>query len=538
MSRYPVLAASAVVLALTLFLTWPQALHLRTQVVPHNDAYFSMWRLGWIAHAVGTSPRHLYDANIYHQERRTLAYSDAIVLEGAVAAPLIWSGFRTVFVYNVLLLCGITLSGIAMFVLARYLTGNTSAALVSAVIFTIVPYRIEHYMHLELQWTMWVPLAFWAAHRAIEEQSWSFGLLCGVFVWFQLLSSIYYGVFLALLLAVLGVLLIASNRDRRPKSFAVLTLGGIVAGLLAVPYALPYVENARTLGPRDLGEVSTFSARWASYVTAPYQNWMWGWTADRFNGEELRLMPGVVAAALAAVGLLGRRGRVVFVYGVVCLVGIELSLGLNGHLYPALIRLVPPLRGLRAVARVSILALAALSVLAGFGIQYLQEHVATTRAREWIAASAVILLVLECGSAPIRLTEVPSATPDVYRFLQQLPAGAVVELPMSEPHWIPGFDAVYQYWSMTSWYPLVNGYSGYASAPYIEILRRMLAFPDDDSIRLLKSLNVRYVLVHQGLYDKRSQFVDLMLRMAGRTELVPLGRYRDWLSDTAVFTLQ
>ena len=46
-------------------------------------------------------------------------------------------------------------SGLAIFVLARYLTDRTGPALAAAAIFTMAPYRIAHFMHLELQWAMW-----------------------------------------------------------------------------------------------------------------------------------------------------------------------------------------------------------------------------------------------------------------------------------------------------------------------------------------------------------------------------------------------
>ena len=79
-----------------------------------------------------------------------------------------------------LLLTGFAGSGIAMFVLARHVTGATGPALVAAAVFTLAPYRIEHVMHLELQWAMWVPLTFWALHRAIDDRSWRFGVLAGL----------------------------------------------------------------------------------------------------------------------------------------------------------------------------------------------------------------------------------------------------------------------------------------------------------------------------------------------------------------------
>ena len=48
MSRHPVLAAAAILAALTLFLAWPQGLYLGTKVPDHNDPFFSTWRLAWI----------------------------------------------------------------------------------------------------------------------------------------------------------------------------------------------------------------------------------------------------------------------------------------------------------------------------------------------------------------------------------------------------------------------------------------------------------------------------------------------------------
>src|SRR5947208_173442 len=61
--------------SLAAFITWPQVLHLRTSIFSHHDPYFSIWRITWVAHALATSPLHLFDANIFYPSRDTLAYS-------------------------------------------------------------------------------------------------------------------------------------------------------------------------------------------------------------------------------------------------------------------------------------------------------------------------------------------------------------------------------------------------------------------------------------------------------------------------------
>ena len=119
-------------------------------------------------------------------------------------AAVDWLGLPPVLVHNLLLLGAIVSSAVGMFVLARHLTGSAGAGVVAGMVFAFVPYRFEHYMHMELQWTMWMPWAFWALHRTFETRSWKFGLLTGLFVSLQMLSSIYYGVFLAMLLGVIA----------------------------------------------------------------------------------------------------------------------------------------------------------------------------------------------------------------------------------------------------------------------------------------------------------------------------------------------
>ena len=73
------IAVVAVFVVLTGFMTWPQARTLASRAVPHQDVYFNMWRLAWIAHVSETPSARLFDGNIFYPERRTLALSDAML---------------------------------------------------------------------------------------------------------------------------------------------------------------------------------------------------------------------------------------------------------------------------------------------------------------------------------------------------------------------------------------------------------------------------------------------------------------------------
>ena len=88
-----------------------------------------------------------------------------------------------------------------MYLLVRALTGDRAAATIAGAIFALYPFRYEHYSHLELQMTMWMPLALHALHRTLSRERLRDGLLMGVAVALQTLSCLYYGVFFSVVSA-------------------------------------------------------------------------------------------------------------------------------------------------------------------------------------------------------------------------------------------------------------------------------------------------------------------------------------------------
>src|SRR5206468_6251713 len=202
----------------------------------------------------------------------------------------------------------------------------------------------------------------------------------------------------------------------------------------------------------DPGEVANFSATLASYVTAPQENWLWGWTAFRFEGDELRLFPGLAAVALATLSFgLRRRRPLAAIYLAALAVAITLSLCFNNPVYRYLYAYVWPMQGFRAPARFGILAGCVLAVLAGLGFEFLQQRMPAARWRGALLVGVLVVVGIECGSAPMRLDEVPRQVPDVYRFLRIFDPSVVIELPISEGDFAP----VYMYWSTQHGHRLV-----------------------------------------------------------------------------------
>src|SRR5688500_8754248 len=85
-------AALGIVVALLLAvaMTWPLAAGFgtygRTRGVD-ADGMYAIWNVSWVAHALTSDPRQLFDANIFHPHRWALAFSELNIVAGIVGIP-------------------------------------------------------------------------------------------------------------------------------------------------------------------------------------------------------------------------------------------------------------------------------------------------------------------------------------------------------------------------------------------------------------------------------------------------------------------
>ena len=526
---------TALFVALTAVMTWPQVRVIGTHAADHHDVFFNLWRLRWIAHALSSSPGQLFDGNVFYPSRLVLAFSDAMLVQGFLAAPLFWLGLPPLLVHNLLLLGAIIASGVGMFVLAKHLSGSSAGAVIAGIVYSFAPYRFEHYMHMELQWAVWLPWAFWALQRTIETRAAKYGALTGVFAALQLLSSMYYAAFLAVLLPAVAVLqLVALNRRDALAILRGLVIGATIAGGASAIYATPYTRSSARVGVRSETDVTTFSAKPKDYLAATSTNLFYG---ERSWGRpERRLFPGILAPLLAFIGLLLRTPRPTTMAYLVCgVIAFELSLGMYGHIYPFLYDHVDPFQSLRAPARASIFVLLFLGVLAAQGC----AAISPPGKGRWGLAPLIALIPLllaEYWVAPVKLVAYQNQAPALYSWLARQPPGIVAEFPMPNSSNLPGRDAVYSYMSTFHWKPLLNGYSGYYPRSYLARLDSLEMFPDSRAIETLRDADVTYVVVHADNYSA-AEFESIVETLT-ESRLRPLGRFNNGQRQAAVFSMQ
>lgn len=515
--------ALVVFAGLTVVMTWPQARYLGTHIGAHFDSYFSLWRLSWIAHQLPIAPTELFEGNIFYPQRLALALSDPVLMQGILVAPLIWAGMSAVTAYNLLIMGSFVLSGIAAWALARQLTGSSAAAYLAGIIFAFAPYRYEHYFHLEILWGFWIPLAFLLLHRAVDRGSIVDGLRTGLMVIAQVLSCLYYAVYLSMSLTVIGPLLVRWRDRDRGRVLTGLAAGAIAAVVCTIVYLQPLLAIRKDVLPRELSETTTYSATLASYLSTPEGNRLYGELTNAVGGPELRLFPGLAAIVLVT-GALLRPQRITIVYLVLLLFAVIASLGVNAPFFMAMRGASELVTMLRVPARFGAVVLCAVGVLAAFGAAAFLRTLKTPRARI-IATCAFAAVMLVEYSTALELERVhPPGL--VYRWLATLPPGPVAELPMPRPNNLPGNDAKREYYSSVHWFPLLNGYSGYYPITHHALLFHISVFPKGDWIDILLGRGTRYFIVHaREMYP--GPLADTLGRLESHPNIRNLGRFPD-----------
>src|SRR5215472_6898531 len=88
-------------------LTWPMVPELATGArLDSGDGRFSVWNVGWVDHALLTSPMHLLDANIFSPHTGTLAYSEMNLVAGVLGLPAYLVTRNAVAAHNFAILVG------------------------------------------------------------------------------------------------------------------------------------------------------------------------------------------------------------------------------------------------------------------------------------------------------------------------------------------------------------------------------------------------------------------------------------------------
>ncbi len=321
LARWSVPAVALLYVAVTLAMTWPLVRGLATDLPGDlGDSLLNCYLLGWGAEHLLAALRgdlsalgRLWHAGIFHPEPYALTYSEHLLAQAIQVLPVYVLTGNLILCYTLLFLSTFVLSGLGTFLLVRALTGSPRAAFVAGLFYAFAPYRVAQYTHLQVLSAEWMPFVLFGLRRYLDTQR--VAPLAGA-VLALVAQNLSCGYFLVYFPPFVLLYVLYELADRRLASnwrvWRALGLAGLTAGLLTLPFVLPYLElRQQGLLKRGVEEVRFFSADLLSYGTAaPAVRW-WGSLARLFDKPEGELFPGATPVALAALAVVwhGQRLR-------------------------------------------------------------------------------------------------------------------------------------------------------------------------------------------------------------------------------------
>ena len=520
--RAVALACAAVALAVAL--TWPllpaATTHLPTgtETVP-TVPLLNAWTIWWNADRAADGFQDYWNAPIFVPVENAFAFSEAQPTS-LLVAPLM-SATRPALAYNVYLLAVLTLNGLMAYRLLRRGGLAVVPAALGGAMLEALP--IVHWQLGVLQLTticgiLW----FFERFDALARQPTLLrGLWLGCAAAACYAACNYFGLFLSVIVPVAALPLVRRPLDLR------FWLYGALAALLAATLVLPILlaqwqAKAENQWQRPENLLVSLSAQPGDYTLPPWPAWIagpnysdparWGWM----------LGPGIIKLTLAILGvcagLIVRRHRR-WTLALLLLGGFAfaLSLGpgptlLDGDPYRKLMSVHPGLALARSPFRFAYFVQIAVGLLAAILLDVLwSARRRTQRLSMWprrVALGTVVSTTIGLGIAATG--EVwPAAQP-----LHELPDAAqhaewvawlgshtaadepILCVPFVEGSTVEEYqpEAQAMHFQTLHGRPLVGGYSGFFPTVFLDLKAEMPYFPDDQSIALLKSRGVRYVV--------------------------------------------
>lgn len=474
----------AICLLAAIAATWPllpsiaSALPLGTEheaTVP----LFNLWSLWWDSDRVAHGLDGFWDAPIFHPIKGAFAFSEPLILQGFLLAPLWWAGLPPAAIYNLAILLTLVCNGLAARSLALALGATRGAALLAAVAAVTLPYTAKVLgvlPVLPLFGTLW---ALSALVRFGVQGGWRPAALAVLAFAAQFLAAEQMALLSLPFLLAAGLVALAEQRFRA-KSIAILGLLAIVGAVALSPIARSVSRIHEKYGfTRSEEVVAALSAQVRDFATRPSSARLSVPSReDSYSGDTGGLFPGLLLLGLGIAGAIvgWRQGerRVWIAFLLTCVVGGGLlALGLNlavGDWRPfaSLREVVPGLRTLRSPFRAAAIAQAVLPALAALAL----ARLASWRRRVGLALAIGLglLAAAENLSAPGILVPTPRSPRTEWTTWLRRQPGKLVVAHVPLPRGLHVSDYEIEAWRMFAQIdhhrPLLNGYSGYFPSGY------------------------------------------------------------------------
>ncbi len=321
---------------------WPNALFLRDSILERHE--FPVWRDTILA-------GQPFAANPLNK----------------TAYPLQWFAviFPPTLHLNIMIVIHLLIAGSGMWQWVKSLGLRQEAIILSAAAYTFAPQLIGRTGagHFDMLYALaWWPWLMWTVKRSADQPKWMAFLQIGVVAALLFLADTRTSLFAFLTAGIYGVYCFYQSNSLREvyKSLTSLPVFVLLTLSLLIPLFLwqPYLTRA-SLTPQDAGTYSLEPIQLVSLMLPAQQN------------VETQIYLGLPVLALTVLGILAATRRRKIIAFIVFVIITLYSLGLNGFLWPIIVRIIPTLLWFRVPTKAWLILTLFVPLLAGYGLQWL-----------------------------------------------------------------------------------------------------------------------------------------------------------------------
>lgn len=509
---------------LAVFVTWPLVLHFSDHVpgAPgewSQDVWQQIWNIWWVREALLVKHTNPYTTDMLFYPQGASLYLHSLNLPLGLMGIILIPIFGLVPSYNLLNLLILILPAYGCFLLARHVMGEergtNAAAFIAGVIVLCSPHRLVNMRaaQVAILSDYAVPLILLTVLIALERKPrWAIWLAAGSMLLAGL--SKWYHLFHALIaLTPLGCWQVGMAWRRGGKSalLAQLMIWGRIGGLATVfilPFLAPAVVEALTAPYARKDDTLVFSADLCALIPKTFGG-IWESVEAAWNPPYVFAWTPLLLAVGGVILVPRRGGMWALMAGVCFIISLGPRLHINGQdsgipMPYALFRVLPVFNVLRAPGHLNAITTMLLAIVAAGGIGWVYQHI--PNGWGWFATIAITgLIVVEGVRLPFPLLDA-TVSPFFSRIAEEPGAWSLLEFPLDRPE----RDRMEMYTQTYHRKYILTGLVSrnvprlpYESAPPIaqvelaDTRTDIVALSRDERDALLRSLRVRYVVIHR-----------------------------------------
>lgn len=520
--------------------TFPLVFHIKSFLLGEpGDTYGVVWRM-WIHNAGGASA---FSCSL-HTDKVNAPFGALLQMYHPVTEVAIYfvsSLFGEIFAYNLIVMLIFVLSAFTMYMLVKYLTKSHIAGLFSGIIFGFSPFAVSHAIAGHLAFGFLMPLYVYTLFILKERKRFIYAVLSGIVLCMNCFTWLYYGyfmIFFTLCFIFYDLIAVLKEKGDCKKFIIKWCIFLIVVLAIMIPYAFQILAikgNVNEIVSRPMKDLFTFSAKPWDYllpsVYNPFLGKLFKPVVDSLligsNYAEQTLYLGFMtiiftlyalwiwrkksinASIISIIKFFFFTGLIMLILSAPPFVPIGKYTIENGEIiskykiyFPSylLFKIFPMFR---VYSRFGVLVMLCAGVLAGIGLSEFLKNL--KKYHKTAVLSVFAVLILEFAFIPkfIDLKNIP----EVYSWLKDEPGDFIIaEYPIESN--IHGLNEEYMFYQRIHNKKMFNGPVEGGEADKIksgtaDILKA-------NSIRTLKSLGVKYIIVHADKYFKyRKIYPDL-----------------------------